>query len=382
MKKLAICLLRFGLNFIYFFLKLLPARHNKAVFLSRQSNELTLDFKRVQEELKRQQPDVEIVTLCNRLEGEKSGGLVHFAVTTLKSMYHMATSRVCVLDAYWPAVSILNHKKSLTVIQMWHALGKIKQSGYQTLGKESGRGEDIARLMKMHENYDYIIAGGKAWNPYYCASFGTTEDKLVNCGLPRIDHLLETAQSNREAVLETYPQFAGKTIILYAPTFRRNIELHWEQLVDAVAEANRKENDKYVLVVKGHPNQKLETEGKAGVYDCPEFKAVDLLAVCDYLVTDYSAIAIEGAILSRPTWYFVYDYEEYREKNGMNIDLFDVMPGCVYRSGAELMEHLSGEPYPNSVLDAYRKNYLPENLGTSTKQITELILKKMMEKGN
>ena len=381
MKKLAIYLLRFGLNFIYFFLKLLPARSNKAVFLSRQSNELTLDFKRVQEELKLQQSDVELVTLCNRLEGEKSGGLVHFAVTTLKSMYHMATSRVCVLDAYWPAVSILNHKKSLTVIQMWHALGKIKQSGYQTLGKESGRGEEIARLMKMHENYDYIIAGGKAWNPYYCASFGTTEDKLVNCGLPRIDHLLETSQSNREAVLKAYPQFCGKTIILYAPTFRRNIELHWEQLVDAVAEANKKENDKYVLVVKGHPNQKLETEGKAGVYDCPEFKAVDLLAACDYLITDYSAIAIEGAILSRPTWYFVYDYEEYREKNGMNIDLFDVMPGCVYRDGAALMERLAGEPYPYSVLEAYRKNYLPENLGTSTKQIAELILKKM-EKGN
>ena len=265
MKKTAIYLLRFGLNFIYFFFKLLPVKQNKVLFLSRQSNELTLDFRRVQEELKLQQPYVEIVTLCNRLEGESSGGLVHFAVTTLKSMYHMATSSVCVLDAYWPAVSILKHKESLTVIQMWHALGKIKQSGYQTLGRESGRSADIARLMKMHENYDYIIAGGKAWNPYYCASFNTTEDKLVNCGLPRIDHLLETAESNREAVLKAYPEFEGKTIVLYAPTFRRNIELHWEQLVDAVADANRKEKDQYVLVVKGHPNQKLETEGKQGV---------------------------------------------------------------------------------------------------------------------
>ena len=395
MKKLAIYLLRFGLNFIYFFFKLLPVKQNKVLFLSRQSNELTLDFRRVQEELKLQQPYVEIVTLCNRLEGESSGGLVHFAVTTLKSMYHMATSSVCVLDAYWPAVSILKHKESLTVIQMWHALGKIKQSGYQTLGRESGRSADIARLMKMHENYDYIIAGGKAWNPYYCASFNTTEDKLVNCGLPRIDHLLETAESNREAVLKAYPEFAGKTIVLYAPTFRRNIELHWEQLVDAVADANRREKDQYVLVVKGHPNQKLETEGKPGVYDCPEFKAVDLLAACDYLITDDSTIAIEGAILSRPPWYFVYDYEEYRAKNGMNIDLFEVMPGCVFRDGKQLMERLvsadraartdevskENNPYPRRTLNAYRKNYLPENLGTSTKQVTGHILKQMMQKG-
>ena len=102
----------------------------------------------MQEELKLQQPYVEIVTLCNRLEGESSGGLVHFAVTTLKSMYHMATSSVCVLDAYWPAVSILKHNESLTVIQMWHALGKIKQSGYQTLGRESGRSADIDYINK------------------------------------------------------------------------------------------------------------------------------------------------------------------------------------------------------------------------------------------
>lgn len=395
MKKIAIYLLRFGLNFIYFFFKLLPARKNKVVFLSRQSNDLTLDFCRTQEYLKEVYPEVEIVTVCNRLEGESSGGLVNFAMSTLKSMYHMATATVCVLDAYWPAVSILHHKPCLTVVQMWHALGKIKQSGYQTLGRESGRSSEIAYLMKMHENYDFIIAGGEAWNPYYCQSFNTTEDKLVNCGLPRIDHLLETAEGNRKAVLNAYPQFEDKTIILYAPTFRRNIELHWEQLVDAVQEANRLEPGKdgmgqYVLVVKGHPNQKLEAGNRAGIYDCPEFKAVDLLAACDYLITDYSAIAIEGAILSRPTWYFVYDYEEYREKNGMNIDLFDVMPGCVYRDGKELMERLSSAdratrsedgaqnvPYPYDVLEAYRKGYLPKELGTSTKQIVELILKEM-----
>ena len=80
---------------------------------------------------------------------------------------------------------------------MWHALGKIKQSGYQTLGKASGRGAEMAHLMKMHENYDYIIAGGKAWNPFYEKSFNQPQDKLVNCGLPRIDRLLAERGKNR-----------------------------------------------------------------------------------------------------------------------------------------------------------------------------------------
>lgn len=371
MKKIAIYIMRLGLSIIYGILKLFPTRENKVLFLSRQSNELTQDFQDTQKLLLEKRPDAEIVTLCHRLEGEKSGGLTAFAVSTLKSMYHMATSSVCVLDAYWPAVSILNHKKSLTVIQMWHALGKIKQSGYQTLGRESGRSAETARLMKMHENYDYIIAGGKAWNPYYCLSFNTTEDKLVNCGLPRIDHLLNTAEASRAKVMSAYPEFKDKTVVLYAPTFRRNIELHWEELADRLTKEGN-----IALIVKGHPNQQLSTENPA-VYTCPEFKAVDLLSACDYLVTDYSAIAIEGAVLERPTYYYVYDYEEYREKNGMNIDLFETMPGCVFRNAEDLAEAIVRGEYNYKALEDYRAKYLPENLGTSTEQIVKLITDNM-----
>ena len=371
MKKIAIYILRLGLSIIYFFLKLIPAKENKVVFLSRQSDSLSRDFIMLKEKLISERPDAQIVVCCHRLEGAENGGLISFAMSTLKSMYYMATSSVCVLDAYWPAVSLLHHKKSLTVIQMWHALGKIKQSGYQTLGKESGRSEQMAHLMRMHRNYDYIIAGGKAWNPFYCLSFDTMEDKLVNCGLPRIDYLLETANANKTAVLNAYPEFVDKTVVLYAPTFRKNIALHWEELADMITS-----DENFVFIAKGHPNQPLTTENPA-VYSCDEFKGVELLAAADYLVTDYSAIAIEAAVLNVPTCYYVYDYEEYHSKNGMNIDLFETMPDCVFREPKELMECIAEGRYNYAALEAYRKKYLPENLGTSTEQIVNLIMDNM-----
>ena len=65
--------------------------------------------------------------------------------------------------------------------------------------------------------------GGKAWNPYYCQSFNTTEDKLVNCGLPRIDHLLQTAEANRKAVLQAYQNGTATSMIIYALTVRKVI---------------------------------------------------------------------------------------------------------------------------------------------------------------
>lgn len=415
MKKLVICLMKGLLNFTYFFMKLAPTDKNKVVFLSRQSDGLTLDFGMVQNRLKEKFPDAKIVTICNRLEGEKTGigKLCSFGWATLRSMWHTATASVCVLDAYWPTVSILRHKKSLTVIQMWHALGKIKKSGYQTLGKESGRGREMAELMKMHRGYDYIIAGGKAWNPYYCASFDTTEDKLVNCGLPRIDYLLESKDENRRKVLQSYPQLEDSTVVLYAPTFRRNIELHWEELVESLTEDNSEntigepgtsatdcrgnregatENNAHSkapispisLIVKGHPNQNLKItdamRGK-GVYDCPEFKAVDLLSIADYLITDYSAIAIEGSILNVPTYYYLYDYEEYGKKNGMNIDLFQEMEGCAFKEAKELSQVIKKQGDNTNrnaeTLRRYREKYLPENLGTSTEKITDLIIEHM-----
>lgn len=360
---------KFCLRMVYAVLKLFPVKTNKVLFLSRQSDELSLDFSMLKDSLLQAEPDLNIVSICNRLDDSKSG-IAGFGIDTLRSMYHLATGRVCVLDAYWPAVSILHHKSSLTVIQMWHALGKIKKSGYQTLGKESGRGETIARLLCMHENYDCIIAGGKAWNPYYCQSFGTTEDKLVNIGLPRIDHLLQTEDTNRQAVLSAYPQMKEKQVILYAPTFRRNIELKWENLLEKI------DFGKYILVIKGHPNQKIECSHE-GVLLCPEFKAVDLLAACDYLITDYSAIAVEGAILNKRTYYYLYDYEEYTEKNGINVNPFDSMPGCAFKEAGALIESLSSGAYPDEVLAAYREKYLPEDLGSSTEKLRDLVLKNL-----
>ncbi|MFQ9892326.1 MAG: CDP-glycerol glycerophosphotransferase family protein [Emergencia sp.] len=360
------------LSMLYGILKCFPVKPNKVLFLSRQADELSLDFVMLKEQLEKDFPQIEITAICNRLDDGKSG-LFGFAMDTLRSMYHLATSKVCVLDAYWPAVSVLHHKKQLTVIQMWHALGKIKKSGYQTLGKASGRGEQMARLLHMHENYDKIIAGGEAWNPYYCQSFNTTEDKLVNIGLPRIDHLITSEKKNRESVLAVYPEFADKKIILYVPTFRRNIQLRWEPLLEEV------DFERYILIIKGHPNQAIECN-RQGVYLCPEFKAVDLLAVCDYVITDYSAIAVEAAVLNKPTYYYLYDYEEYTEKNGINVNPFISMPGCSFKDPEELMRDLMSGSYHQSALDAYRKKYLPKNLGTSTKQLSRLILDHLSEK--
>ena len=101
---------KFCLRLLYGVLKIFPVKKNKVLFLSRQSDELSLDFSMLKDRMEEKKPDIRIVSICNRLD-DSGKGIVGFWIDTLKSMYHLATSRVCVLDAYWPAVSILHHKK-------------------------------------------------------------------------------------------------------------------------------------------------------------------------------------------------------------------------------------------------------------------------------
>lgn len=367
--RIAVILLRWFLNFIYFFMKLFPTDSNKVLFLSRQSGTPSEDFLFLEKRLKELKPDIKIIMITQRADNNFNS-MLKFAWATLRSMACMATARVCVLDAYWPAVSVLKHKKSLAVIQMWHAMGKIKKSGYQSLGKKFGRSEMIAKEMRMHRNYDVIIAGGKAFNPFYCASFGVSEDILYNVGLPRMDSLRENRQQCRELFNKTYPAFRNKKIILYAPTFRKGHVLDTSALRDAFDFTN----EDHILVVRRHPNQQLRLESVRPAFTCSKLPTSVLLSVCDCVITDYSAITIEAAILGKPVYFYPFDYEDYIAHNGLNVVLSDEFPTSVYRDPKELFAAIEKGNYDYENYNRFREKYLPSLEGRATDKIATLII--------
>ena len=370
--KVFVILLRWLMNFIYFFMKLFPADNNKVLFLSRQSDTPTEDFLYLKETLLKFKPDIKIVMITQRADNNAKS-MLRFGCATLKSMAVMATARVCVLDGYWPAVSVLKHKKSLAVIQMWHAMGKIKKSGYQSLGKKLGRSEMIAKEMRMHRNYDVIIAGGKAFNPFYCASFDVDESKLYNVGLPRMDSLRENRQKCRELFDKTYPWLKDKKIILYAPTFRKGEILDASALRDAY-DFSREDQ---IFVVKRHPNQQLRLHTIRPGLTCSKLPTSVLLTLCDCVITDYSAITIEAAVLGKPVYFYPFDYEDYIAHNGLNVVLSDEFPNSVYRDPEALFAAIDSGDYDWESYNRFCEKYLPDMSGRATDKIANLIIKCM-----
>lgn len=360
-------LTRFVFNLLYLPLWVFPVKGNKVSIFSRQSSSPSIDIELLEKEIKRRDRDVDVEILVHRDSGGVKGSLSMMGAY-LKSLYHMATSKVCVLESYWPPLSICKKRAGTSVVQMWHSIGKVKQSGIVAAGRPGGRSKKLARAMKMHEGYDFIIAGSPAWNRFYVDSFNCDEAVLRNVGLPRIDHLVNDRDAIAKRIYEEYPSLKGKKAILYAPTFRRGGK---EVAEDLLCELDELDGKEYAVIVKAHPNQSIECKQHDFV-ECGNVPALDLLAIAEYLITDYSAIALEGAAVDVKTLYYVPDYDEYEKETGLNIDLFKEMPGCVFADASEVVGALKGD-YPSDSLQNYKDRFIFKGIGKSASNITDVI---------
>jgi CDP-glycerol glycerophosphotransferase len=66
----------------------------------------------------------------------------------------------------------------------------------------------------------------------------------------------------------------------------------------------------------------------------------ELMLAADVLVTDYSSIMFDFAVLDRPIVIHAPDWDEYRTRRGVYFDLMAEPPGVVTTSEAELVEAL------------------------------------------
>lgn len=367
MSGFRITAVRLLLATVYWIIKLVTrVDERKVVFLGRRMDRLPLDFRLIIEELQRRDPAVKVAVISKFVKGDQRETLT-FAPVLLKSLFHLATSKVCVLDSYWPAVSMLKHRRQLVVYQIWHSIGKVKQSGRQAVGRGQGRAEHVAQGMRMHEGYDYVVAGGPIWNPNYSAAFGVENDQLLNIGLPRADYLIHEKEQIAVRIAKTYPELMTKPILLYVPTFRRA-----ESASGALKLASAIDLDRFNLVIKKHETDTLLMPHEEH-YVCPEFTGTQMLAVAEYVITDYSSIALEAALIDVKTFYFLYDYEHYLESNGVNIDLDNEMPGCVFRTAPELRQALADD-YPMDTLRQYKEKFLFDDPGHSTTDLVDHII--------
>ena len=362
-------------NGIYGIHKLFPVR-NRIAMVSRQSSTLTLDMRLLKEELERQNPEVEILTLNRMIPPGLAGKIKYLWYMVTREMHVFATSRVVLLEGYCINASILHHRKELSIIQLWHALGVLKQFGYYAVGTEEGHSEALAKAMHMHENYEYAICSSEFCRPYYAKAFRMPESRVKVCPLPRTDLLTdrEYRRRKREEIIRRYPELGKRPNVLYAPTFRNGEDI--TEHLDSLFEAFNYEE--YNLIVKLHPVDRTGIH-RDEIFECPEFTAMELFSLTDALITDYSSIIYEAAAAEI----------RYLERRGFIIDLMKDIPLEKYREPTELLERVyedvkrraEGADMCPDENRSFIEKYVQPGTG-NTRRLAEWVLQELAKSGN
>lgn len=351
------------LNLIYYIYKLIP-RNNRIVFVSRQSDEPSLDCELLSKEILKEERKIGIIKEFRCIPDSYVGKIRYVFYMLTRQMYLFATSKVVILDGYCILASVLNHKKDLRIVQMWHAMGALKKFGYAALGNEEGKDPEISKILQMHRNYDYVICSSENCVSYYEEAFRIEKEKMIIASLPRVDLLVDSKKIGftQEKIYKTYPNLRKKKNILYVPTFRMNAKMQ-EKVQDLIAKIDL---TKYNLIVKLHPLTKENME-LGQVLECEEYSALELLDIADYVISDYSAFIFEVAVAQKPLFLYTFDLEEYIHQRGFFIDYCKEMPSKQYRSASEVSRAIERDEFDMQRIKQFADKYVEYKSGCSQK---------------
>lgn len=362
------------MQLFYALFKLLPVK-KKITFISRQGNSPSLDFRLLKKEINKEHPDYEVVFLCRKLEG----GFVRklsYCFHILVQEYHIATSEALILDSYCIAASVLKHRDSLLVIQMWHSVGTMKKFGYSILDKPEGSSSRIAKLMKMHSGYTYVLCAGEGYADHLAQGFNVSRDKIKIYPLPRVELLQDEKYigKKKREILSRYPELGERKNIVYVPTFRRAGDMGLDDAASKLAA--QIDSDKFNLIIKAHPLAGYHGQvfdRKNEFMTCDEFSSMDMLFIADAVISDYSCIIYEAAVLKKPLFFYTYDYDSYMSTRDIYIDYMKEMPGPISGDPAVIAGEIEKLPdYDFDRLDKFLHKYVSVT-GHETEDIVHFI---------
>ena len=213
----------------------------------------------------------------------------------------MASSKFILVDDYEPLVYVLDLRKGQELVQVWHALGAFKRFGY---GRATAEKASLT-----HKNYTKAIVSSPEISGIYAEAFGISEDKIYPTGAPRTDLFFdeEYVASAKKRLYEKEPRLKGKKICLFAPTFRGQSvdDADYPQEFFDAEEFARSLGEEWAVIIKMHPfvKRKIEIPQSVSerVFDFADEREInDILFITDVLVTDYSSVIFENAIIGNP----------------------------------------------------------------------------------
>ncbi|QMU73572.1 bifunctional glycosyltransferase family 2 protein/CDP-glycerol:glycerophosphate glycerophosphotransferase [Streptacidiphilus sp. P02-A3a] len=238
---------------------------------------------------------------------------------------------------------------------------------------EAGGDMDFERMLEHVARWDYLVSP----NPHSSTAFGSAYPgryRVLETGYPRNDRLSHGTSAQTAAIRERLGIPAGSTAVLYAPTHR---EQHpgYVPALDLAALAAALGPDFTLLVRTHYFYADAERDLGAGtVLDVSGHPSVeDLYLAADILVTDYSSVMFDYAVLDRPIVVFAPDWAEYQRIRGVYFDLRAEPPGLFTTTQAELEQALTdgsaAGPEAAKARAAFRARFCPWDDGGAAERV-------------
>jgi teichoic acid ribitol-phosphate primase len=324
-----------------------PLRRH-VVFATSRAPEISGNLAFIRDELERRTPRIPYVVLAQRSPTTLQSWVATF-FHNLRAGYHLATTRLFIVDDYFFPIYVIKPRAGTTIVQTWHASGAFKRIGYGVIDKSFGADETLIAKVTIHSNYDICLMASKTAAVHYAEAFRQPLDRFVtDIGMPRTDILFgdERIARIQAEIRARYHLPAGKRVVMYAPTFRGTTVRNATSPRDLDFGALHRElGADHVVLLRLHPfvreSQPIPPELASFAIDASDHPDIhELMLVSDILVTDYSSAIFEFSLLNRPMAFFAPDHDDYMDERGFYFDYRTGVPGPVFDTTEELAHWL------------------------------------------
>lgn len=308
---------------------------------------------------------------------------------SLSFFYYLAKSKYWIFNC--KTYPFMRKKENQIYLQTWHGtplkrLGhdinvssdtKFYRSGLSVEEMKSTYDDDVSK-------YTYMISPNSFCTEVFQSAFRINRERLIETGYPRNDILTNATDVMKQKIRDKYQILDGKKIILYAPTWRDNsftaagytFELKadfckWKEVL----------GEEYVVLFKPHYliiNQYENREELKGfLFNIdPTDEISDLYLISDILITDYSSVFFDYAILKRPIYFYMYDIDSYREElRGFYIDINKDLPGKIYEQEDTMLTDIVAGVYDYGKLESFNAYFNEHEDGKASERVIDIVFK-------
>lgn len=312
---------------------------------------------------------------------------------SLRYLYYMAKSKYWIINCKLP--EYIKKKENQIYLQTWHGT-PLKRLAHDIVEVENRTfyRTEISGERMLHsydvdvERYNYLISANEFSTEKFQTAFKIEKNRIIQTGYPRNDYLVNHSEKDVLTIKEKYNIPLDKKVILYAPTWRDDcykidgyyyeIETDFNKWKDSLGED-------YVVLFKQHyiiKNSFVNKGLENFIYYIEEDVDInELYIISDILVTDYSSVFFDYAILERPILFYMYDLEKYKNNiRGFYLDIYKDLPGDVVENTEELLSKIIYlENNKNLYINKIRKfntRFNDMNDGKATTRVLNTLFKK------